>query len=635
MLNLPHMLLIQSLCSVIPLFGVAMYLFKKEVQAFYIPIISVSLLIFTLYIFAIFDQLNFGWYFFLLGGCSLFIFNCKGFWQAISPKLTISSLLLLLYLIPFIVLLNSIPDNFQLSYWDEFADWGMSIKYMFAENRLYSYWKEGYFNYGHYPPAQQLLQYYFLKFTGWSELCLIGIQLFFLLFIQVSLFGTPKKYFAFGALMYCASLTVTAYFHFFLNNIYVDTLLAFYFSSTFLYLLTSKNTIIENVLGCLMLFILVQIKQVGLIFSLVLLASYFLKIFISSCSISNGVLIFKPILLPTRNDKSRDGTLPFIFAISSTSSIFLSYYSWSIFKKVNGVISNKSETIPSFIKFFENPLADRIRDTTHLFLIRLSESSFAIGVKFYYLILLLIGFGALLALFVNRTKRVSDFFMLLTFGLGSVFYFLFVLMAYILFFSYEEGIVMSGFERYTAIYFIAWSLVLLGYVAQKTLATLVGKMLAVFAICALLFVTPPHDFYKIISHITLNDEVLQNRQKINALVNQLRNVPGESKIYFLAQSYGGFIERVFQYSASPMHVSSGCHSIGKRYHAEDFDTCDIKLKNSLKDYDYLALYYGDQQFWRDNHDLFPPGFSPIESGVFKVISNSGGGITLEKINSSY
>lgn len=618
------MYLIKFILALLPVIGVISFLFKRDIQRFYIPVITLSLIIFTLYIFAIFNQLILGWYAFALIGYILFSLHFRYICVEISRCISISNWTLLLYLIPFFVVLNAIPNDFQLSYWDEFADWGMSIKYMFSEDRLYSYWREEYFNYGHYPPAQQLLQYYFLKFIGWSEKCLIWLELSCLLLIQLSFFRAQRKNYILGALMFGASLTVPAYFHFFYNNIYVDLFLALYFASTFLYLLTSKNSVLENVMACLMLFILVQIKQVGLIFSLILLAAYFAKAIISYCSMTDGVLIFGPILMPKKRSDISDARLPLIYVVSATCSVFLSYYSWSFFKKFNGVVSNKSESIPSLIKFFENPIADRLRDTAHLFIIRLSESSFALGIKFYYIILLLIVFGSFLALFINKTRRISDFSMLLIVGFGSIFYFTFVLIAYVLFFSYEEGIVLSGFERYTAIYFIAWSMIILGYIVQKSIFSMFGKLTLVSIAATLLFIYPPHNFYEVISKIVVSNEVVRDREKINSLVEQLRFIPKDSKIYFIAQSYGGLIHRIFQYSASPMHVSSGCHSFGEPYHQEDTDTCQTNFVNAIRGYEYLVLFYADNQFWSLNPALFPSPSKGVESGVFKIDWSSDG-----------
>lgn len=618
------MLTLNIFLALIPLIGVGTFLFRKNIPRFYIPVIVLSILIFTLYFFAIFNWLLLGWYIFSLAGYVLFLTNFRYMYFEVTKRVAVQNWALLLYAIPFAVVLYSIPDNFQLSYWDEFADWGISIKYMFSEDRLYSFWSEEYFNYGHYPPAQQLLQYYFLKYLGWSEVSLIWVELSLLLLIQLSLFGAQRKNYAYGALMFCASLAVPAYFHFFYNNIYVDLFLTLYFASIFLFLLISKNSAIENAIACLMLFILIQIKQVGLIFALILLASYLFKILSSYCHVDNGSLVFRPKLTLKNEDEYRGGSFPFIFFISATFTIFLSYYSWSFFKKLNGVVSNKTESIPSLIKFFENPIADRLRDTAHLFIIRLSESSFALGVKFYYIIVLLILFGSCLALLVNRSKRVSDFLMLLTIGFGSIFYFLFVLMAYVLFFSYEEGIVLSGFERYTAIYFIAWSMILLGYVVQKSIFSKLGKPILVSIAATLLFIYPPHNFYGVISSIVVSNEVVRDREKINGLVEQLRLTPKDSKIYFIAQSYGGLIHRIFQYSASPMHVSSGCHSFGKPYHQEDADTCQTSFVNALKGYDYLVLFYADTQFWSLNSALFSSDSSGVESGVFKIEWSSDG-----------
>ncbi len=620
-----HLVLI--IIAIIPILGIAIQLYKNSIDIFYLPIVTLSILILFLYVFAITNNLNFGWYCITVLGYILVLKNIKFIVCEMRKYLVKKHFILILYLVPFVIVLNSIPNSYQLSFWDEFANWGMSVKYMMSKDQLYSYFKTDYFNYGHYPPAQQLLQWYFLKFVGWSELNLIKIELMFLLCIQLSLFGTQVKNYYFGGLMFLASLAIPPYFHFFYNNIYVDLLLALYFASAFIFIIKAKNSISDTLVIWLMLFIIVQIKQVGLIFALILFSGYTIKIVASNMQLTNGILSFQ-LNNFFKLKGIQNNQIPFFYAVFSCISIFISYLSWQFFKRINDVTSNKVESVPSLIKFFENPLSDRLRDTIHLFLIRLSESSFAIGVKFYLIILILSLSGIVLSIFINKSQRISDFLMLMVVSLGSIFYFIFVLFAYVLFFSYEEGVVLSGFERYTAIYFIGWTMVLFGYIVQKCIYTNSGKILSIIIVTSALFIVPPKDFFNVISKFNINNDVVSDRLKISKLVDLLDSIPEDSKVQFIAQGYGGLIHRIFQYSASPIHISNNCHSFGTPYHKEDLDTCQIKLEDVLDKSDYLAIYHADEKFWKANNYLLYPGSTQVSFGIYRIIRDSNNRIKL-------
>lgn len=620
--------------AIIPILGFIFYLHKKKISIFLAPMITFSLIIFISYWFAIFNLLALGFYILIALGLIAFFVYFPAIFIKIRQNFDYKDLVILAYLIPFIVILYSVPPDYRLSFWDEFADWGMSIKYMIKENKLYSFLKLDYFNYGHYPPAQQLFQYYFLKIVGWSESNLMFIELILLLGIQVSFFTSKKRQYFFGALGFIASTTIIFYFHFFYNNIYVDAFLGFYFAATFLYVMQSKNTWFDNFICCLMLFVLVQIKQVGALLAGILICTYFVKIVFSQISRQQLDWYFRPLFFrnhKAKNDSESSTIFPFFFLLTSVGSVFLSYGSWTFFKKINGVVSNKTESIPSLIKFFENPLSDRIRDTTHLFIIRLTEASYAIGIRFYILIIILILIGAFITLVLNKKDRLTQFLMILIIGFGAIFYFLFTLFAYILFFSLDEGIVLSGFERYTAIYFIAWVFILFGYLNQYTLTNKINKTLYLVVCILLLFISPPHDFYQIIHNNKMNPNILDDRKKIDTLISSLPSLEPASKVFFLAQESGGFIHRVFQYSMLPALVSNGCHSFIGPKSAPDVEACNSSFESAIRGYDYLVVYHANQDFWQNNRFLFAPDSQYIESGVF-TITQTNKKILISKIH---
>ena len=75
-----------------------------------------------------------------------------------------------------------------------------------------------------------------------------------------------------------------------------------------------------------------------------------------------------------------------------------------------------------------------------------------------------------------------------------------------------------------------------------------------------------------------------------------------------------------------------CWSIGKKYTDEDVWTCDKKLDEVVKDYQYLAIYRADNQFWENNQIFFDPASIGKTSGVYRILLNEIKYILLFEIN---
>lgn len=608
-----------ELIQIIALIGYILFLMKRGVSFGWSVLSANSIVIVSLYLFAIFGALNVGLYAVSALGIVLFIISAKYF--ASNGRILPNGILItsLLYVIPFLTVLFSVPAEFQFTAWDEFADWGLNLKYMHQTGELYSFSTLPYFDYRHYPPAQFLYQYYFLKFLPWSEKSAMYIQIFFLLSTQLSIFWTTRNNRLYGAIAFFASLTLPLYFHFFYNTLLVDLMLAEYFAALFIMVLFSRPNFIEATLIVVNMIALLLLKQVGLIFVLILICVYFLKCLASQVRALKQGFIFTPAFFNgALNLKRVNYLIPFIYPVITSIVVFIGYKSWDFFKNINAIPSNKTEVLPSLIKFFESPLSERMRDTVHLFLIRLSEQSFTFHIKFYVLIIALAGLGVVLPLMLRSKEWFRDILLLGMVSVGSIIYLLFTLLSYIVFFSVDEGIVLSGFERYTAIYFISWSFILLGYLVKSVGSQLTSRLTCSAVLLCLLVLFPPVNFYHVITHNLLGNDTVEMREKMDALINRLPANLEDHKVFLVAQGNGGLVSRVFQYSIYPRVTKQECHSFGKKYTPEDYDTCDVSFIKSFSDSTHLLIYNADENFWKSYGNYFEPNAVGLQSGVFEA-----------------
>jgi hypothetical protein len=106
--------------------------------------------------------------------------------------------------------------------------------------------------------------------------------------------------------------------------------------------------------------------------------------------------------------------------------------------------------------------------------------------------------------------------------------------------------------------------------------------------------------------------------------------PGD-KTYFVAQNSNGLERVMFYYAMLPNTVSTKwCWSLGQKYFDGDVWTCNQSLQELLGDFEYLALYRGDDQFWRNNQSFFEPASIGDPRGLYKI-DRKGGQILLTRV----
>ena len=441
------------------LIGIIVRLIQCGIAPLAAPILGISIVIFVEYVFSMLNMLNMSKFILIPSGI-IFLIQALlqiriNFFSTQKIKLVLPYLL---YFLPFLVLINAIGTDYQLTKWDEFSFWGTSVKYMQLTNELYSLAPLDLVNAKQYPPAQQLFQYFFIQFTAWSEPLLLGLELILVLCTLMSIFSAIPSNVFIGGLTFISSTAIIYYFHYQFHNIYADTFLAFYFAATAILLLNSKNRLIDNLSIFLAIFVLVQIKVTGLIFAAALIPIILIKAIASQAKFHGREFTFNPVWYTS---KGNQGAYSFFAALIHIFTIFISYLSWIFFLKALGIQSNPKS--PSLIKYFEEPLAQKMISATHIFLIRLNENCFSLPIKLYQLIFLLGIAGFVLAVTgAPRAKKFRDCFIFLTLPVSCLFYLIFLLYSYITFFSEFEGSQLYGIERYSATFFIGWILIILG-----------------------------------------------------------------------------------------------------------------------------------------------------------------------------
>ncbi len=131
-------------------------------------------------------------------------------------------------------------------------------------------------------------------------------------------------------------------------------------------------------------------------------------------------------------------------------------------------------------------------------------------------------------------------------------------------------------------------------------------------------------------NLRVPDHVL--RSEIEGFAAQVKKqIEPNRKIYFIAQNSNGIERVMFYYAMLPHTVSmSWCWSLGNKYFEGDVWTCNETLNGVLGDFDYLALYRGDNQFWDKNQSFFDLASVGGKQGLYSV-DHLNGQIRLREI----
>lgn len=590
------------------LLGYSGFVLKRE-RSFFAPLIIVSMIVSVIYVFGIIGHLSLGYYMSLFLGWALLIRSIyiKEFFE-IKYK-AFDFLLFTVCALPFVVYFLSTPSDFQFTKWDEFSFWAISVKYMLPLNALNN--EDSGIGFTAYPPAQQLFQYFVLKSLEWKEGYIILAQIFFVLSGLLFTVGRIINNKLAASISFVTSISLLYFFGYDLSNIYSDPLLAVYFSATISWALACNDSKKDLLVFSLLLFTLVIIKQVGLLLSLIALTIYIA----SKLNISNFVCSFKRVAINT-----------FLLLMP----VILSYGSWSFYvKSIGGSVKTGNV---DFIQTFSSPFLERLGATIIKFHSDIMYKGYiqtsinittASLMDVIYVVAILLCSASLISWKENGASKLMVSLGLIT---GFAIYNLFLLYCYIFIFSEYEGRALASFLRYSSAYSLAVLLVAVCMLIDsvENVNKITPVFLSVIALGLALYFTPPK-FFSDARGIIPPDAELQVRYKTKALSDKIKNdAHGKDvKSYFISQGSSGFEKYIFNYEMMPLKSLWWCWSIGKPYHSNDVWTCDKPLVELTKDYQYIAIYNGDKQFWDLARKYLSHGSNELSFGVYRIDLTNG------------
>lgn len=606
------MIFFKALLLIFSFAGYIVFITKRLNLAFVqTPFIFCCFISLFLYSFALLDQLSIGAYLACIIGLVLFFIsiykNSKGSIE--FKKFHPSNVL---FLIPFLLLYQSISNDFRFLGWDEFSFWASSQKFIFSTNGLYKEHSPIFFK--SYPPAQQLFQYYFTKMTLWSEKNVLYAQVIWVLSGLMLIAGTLIQRPWFAALAFLTSCSFLYLFNFSFSTLYSDPLLGICFAASIALAIKYQRNLGSTVALLLSLSVLALIKEIGVSLALVTLAVTFLSVMTSKT--------FQP---NTSSSNRIIKAFGITFGLGLGLLVVVKSWSWYL-GTINAL---RKVTLPTLANFTEAPLKERLTQTLAEFFSRLSKSGYLAhseysgisspSILFYFVVMIVV--SVLLIFLSNRSERLKNSItMLILFG-GAVAYSGVLLISFLVLFTEYEGVRLASFERYLSTYAIAWFLV-----CYALLINSLSKMKLKYAILTnvLLIVSfayyVPKLFFHEIFKIESTGPVNSLRHSVDQFASLVKkHIASNEKVYFIAQNTNGLERAIFTYAMLPYTSSmEWCWSLGEKYFDGDVWTCNTSLESVLKGYQYLALYAADTQFWKNNEQYFDPSENGRKTGVYKV-----------------
>ncbi len=596
--------------------------------------IGCQLLISSLYLFALVDALVLGFYATLTTGVLAFVI---GIYQARTETNLRNLGISIIFSLPYLIFTTSIPRNFRFTMSDEFPSWAANIRTMYVENTLGGINSatrgiaDGF--YQSYPPFQQLFQYFFLKLTSWSE---ANVQIAQNVLVMTLILGATsiilknKKFPVFIA--WISSIALYHLFGFSFSNLLADGVLAIQFAVCLSLGISNTRKPKDSILLALLIGNLLLIKPTGFVFA------------VCSIGIATIMLVTPELLSHRTRFKSliQNSGRNLIVLILIPASYFLS---WQVHLRqiqlspgasqptIRNFFSEEThtrwlKTWDSYKQNFFGSLAGEdnlagISSTAPLVVQRLSISLFII---FAALSISHLG----LAFTKEKPERNSSIFAALTLIAMAIFYQLFLLALYMFFFGEYEGVRSAALVRYSGSFFLAWTIyVLCLLISQLTSHRRSRPFLPL--IPALLLIAAPSSMAAQASGTYVDAAKLPTRLNVEKLVPKvLKNVPNESKVYYIHQKSDGYEKYIFSYLVLPLQTNWTCPSLGDPYYLGDVWTCNLPLQKVLDGYDYLAVGLGDAKFWNANSIFLAKGSKPQVQGLYKVVIDQNG-MTLQEV----
>jgi hypothetical protein len=557
------------------------------------PFLYFSLVILIEYLFGILGFLLYGYYVATIFGIiMLFLLRYKN--DNLFDKKNVVNIPLIL--VPILLSLIIVDSNYILIEWDDFANWGKSIKWIYDNNALYT--GDAFVSIKRYPPASQLFQYFILKTFGWKESYLIlSVNLLTISGI-LFIFSYFNNQFNFKNIigMFVVFLMIFT-FGYGYADIYVDKLLGIVFSITLVLALSYEKTKENFILFIITTSLLLIIKETALILCAISLFVYFTDFYRSD----KNNIIYKRI-----------------FIILLFNSFF--YFSWKLY--LNSIGTHLEYSLPQFHQLFEDKFINRFSLTMHEFYRRISSRRYLAVFTVLTSLLIIIKYSKFDR---NHLRSIYIIF------LGIVIYIFCLLMFYLFIFGDFEGPRLASFERYLGSYLLAVAILLISiiwsidYKYKKIVLSVLSLL-----IIAINFKHLNRHFPQIQNSKSDVEFRILMSNYTNALKKYLQ--PGD-KVFFISQHTVGYESVMFTYLNLPFASNGWCWSVGIPKDKNDVWTCPRKLEDELRGsqgpYKFIVLFSFNDSFWEPNKHLFTISYP--KKGIY-IIKEENSKINIYPLN---
>lgn len=615
----------------------AQKIFRKNHQASFF--IGLQILILGLYVVALLQVLIYGAYLIEAIGVATLIYSFR---TQSAATYALASLKKFYYIIPYLILTFTIPEDFRFTMSDEFPSWAANIKTMYDENSLGGIDSatrsiaSGF--YQSYPPFQQLFQYLFLRNTYWSE---SNVQIAQNILVLSVLLGSvaftleSRPLIIFPA--WIGAICLYFLFGFTMSNLLADGLLAAQFAVCLGLATTNKGGNRDYLLLGLLIGNLILIKPTGFVLAVcatllgiaVLVSSYIKPRgkLLGAEVVLNPKIYWRKLLLMVslpvatyvswqvhlRIIQMTPGAENFSFShVGTTKTLIRWNKTWAAYKENffgslygEDNLAGISSTAPNVVRVFN----------VSLFMIFIALAIFQ---------------TMLAATDKARNRRTSLHFAFLIITL-AIFYQVFLLFLYMFFFGEYEGTRSAALVRYSASFFLGWTILVFAQLVKKASYFKYSSTLIFSVVSTLVLIAPPSLTSSVRGNYT-DFSKLPARIDVEKMVpDTIRLIHENKKIYYVYQGSNGFEKYIYSYLVLPRKTNWTCPSLGKPLYFGDVWTCDLTLDRVIRGYDYLVVGKADAQFWASNSKFLTQGSQPVVRGVFRIL-DSGDGVQLALMN---
>ena len=589
--------------------------------------LAINLIIVQLYIFALLGLLQIGLFFIYISGTVMFLLSLKKMNLSLNFKSVITKIS---WSLPTLLFIRAIPNDFRFTMSDEFPSWAANVKTLFFENRL------GDINsgtrsiangfYQSYPPAQELIQYFFIQGFGWSETNVMRAQVLIITSALIFIFSVAfKENNWFGLVGYVSSIVIFYLFGFGFSNILADGLLAIYFATALVLILNRDKLNHGQFFICLLIGLNILIKPTGFVLAatLILIALVF--------QVMSGI--------DKANSDDRKNLRHQILKITRVGSQLvvlplIMYLSWQSHLRRIGVTPGVEN--PSISKILSPEFQLRWGKTWAAYKENFFGSLYGpdnlagisttapnvvriLHISLFSIIVVLTIIQLALALLGDVDQRRNKLKILTIVLFSAISYQIFLLFLYMFFFGEYEGVRVGALVRYSVSFLLGWTIFNLVLILQWIKQFQFKNYLVLIVLIPALIIAPSN-FYSDIKKVESNPAKLAARLDVEKMVPKtLALVKPSDSVYYVYQKSTGEEKYMFAYLILPNRNNWGCWSVGDRYGSADVWTCKKSMAELLISYDYLVVGNGDDNFWNETSQYLTEGSRTDRQGIYKIL----------------